>query len=83
LDIGLPQMNGYEVCRRIREQPGGKKIRIAALTGWGQEEDHRRSAEAGFDRHLVKPIDLTELQDLLANLKLANAESASKSRTRA
>lgn len=57
LDIGLPKMNGYEVCRRIREQPWGRSLSIVAMTGWGQAEDRRRSREAGFDAHLVKPID--------------------------
>jgi DNA-binding response OmpR family regulator len=57
LDIGLPKLDGYEVCRRIREQPWGKEMVLIALTGWGQEEeDRRRSHEAGFDHHLVKPV---------------------------
>jgi CheY-like chemotaxis protein len=54
LDIGMPKMNGYEACRRIREQPWGKSVLIAAVTGWGQEEDRRHSQEAGFDHHLIK-----------------------------
>ena len=49
LDIGLPKLNGYEACRRIREQPWGQGMVLVALTGWGQEEDRRRSKEAGFD----------------------------------
>ena len=57
LDIGLPKLNGYEACRRIREQPWGKDMVLVALTGWGQEEDRRRSQEAGFDYHMVKPVD--------------------------
>ena len=57
LDIGLPKLNGYEACRRIREQPWGKDMVLIALTGWGQEEDRRRSQEAGFDHHMVKPVD--------------------------
>jgi PAS domain S-box-containing protein len=65
LDIGLPKLNGYEACRRIRAQPWGKDIRLVALTGWGQEEDRRRSREAGFDAHLVKPVDFGVLNDLL------------------
>ncbi len=72
LDIGMPKLNGYEVCRRIREQPGGQSILIAALTGWGQEEDRSRSTEAGFDRHLVKPVDLATLEELLASRKPAS-----------
>jgi CheY-like chemotaxis protein len=66
LDIGLPKMNGYDVCRRLRDQPWGKSIVIVALTGWGQEEDRRRSREAGFDHHLVKPVDPPVLEALLA-----------------
>ncbi|HEY6119777.1 MAG TPA: PAS domain S-box protein, partial [Pyrinomonadaceae bacterium] len=65
LDIGLPKMNGYEVCRRIREQPWGKDIVVIALTGWGQDEDRRKSEEAGFDGHLVKPVDYEKLLQLL------------------
>jgi len=57
LDIGLPQMSGYEVCRRIRATAGGHRLPIVAMTGWGQDEDRRKSAEAGFDAHLVKPVD--------------------------
>ena len=66
LEIGLPKLNGYDACRRIREQVWSKDILIVALTGWGQEEDRRRSQEAGFDQHLVKPVELTALQTLLA-----------------
>jgi PAS domain S-box-containing protein len=67
LDIGLPKLSGYDVARLIREKPGGKRIMLIALTGWGQEEDRRKSAEAGFDVHLVKPIDLETLAKLLAS----------------
>jgi CheY-like chemotaxis protein len=66
LDIGMPRMNGYDACCAIREQPWGKDIVIVALTGWGQEEDRRKSREAGFDSHLVKPVDLSALMKLLA-----------------
>lgn len=66
LDIGLPKLNGYEVARRIREQPWGKSMTLIALTGWGQEDDKRKSMEAGFDHHLVKPVDPTFLEKLLA-----------------
>src|SRR5262249_35277876 len=65
LDIGLPKMNGYQVAQRIREQSWGKGIVLVALTGWGQEEDRRLSQEAGFDHHLVKPVDPDVLSDLL------------------
>jgi len=66
LDIGLPKMNGIAAARKIREQPGGKSIFLIAVTGWGDEKDKRQTAEAGFDLHLVKPVDPTALEDLLA-----------------
>jgi signal transduction histidine kinase/ActR/RegA family two-component response regulator len=66
LDIGLPRLNGYETCKRIRAQSWGKSITLVALTGWGQEEDRRKSREAGFDHHLVKPLDHAVLMKLLA-----------------
>ncbi len=65
LDIGLPWMSGYDVCRAIREQPWGRDILIVALSGWGREEDRRKSQEAGFNRHLVKPLDYPVLEKLL------------------
>ncbi|HXQ69354.1 MAG TPA: PAS domain S-box protein [Pyrinomonadaceae bacterium] len=68
LDIGLPKLDGHEVCRRVREQPWGKHIVIIALTGWGQEDDRRKSQEAGFNGHLVKPIDYERLLELLNEL---------------
>lgn len=67
LDIGMPKLNGYDAARRIREKPWGKKILLVALTGWGQDEDRRRSSEAGFNHHLVKPLDLDALQRLLVS----------------
>ena len=68
LDIGMPGLNGYEVCKKLRERTANAARRptIVALTGWGQEEDRRRSKEAGFDRHLVKPVEPAELRGLLA-----------------
>jgi signal transduction histidine kinase len=68
LDIGMPKLDGYEVARRIRAQPWGQRITLVALTGWGQDSDRRRSQEAGFDSHLVKPLDLDKLTELLAAL---------------
>lgn len=68
LDIGLPRLNGYEVARHIREQPWGQKVVLIALTGWGQEEDRRKSNEAGFNSHLVKPVDHSVLNKLLSEL---------------
>jgi CheY-like chemotaxis protein len=70
LDIGLPKLNGYEACRRIRETAWGKSVVLIAVTGWGQEEDRRRSHEAGFDHHMVKPVDPQTLMKLLADLRL-------------
>lgn len=67
LDIGLPKLNGYDVARRIRAQEWGRKSILVALTGWGQDEDRRRSKEAGFDFHLVKPVDLAHLETLLGD----------------
>ena len=64
LDIGLPGINGYEVARRIRSRDGSG-VRIIAVTGWGQPEDRRQSAEAGFDLHLVKPVDEQQLLQVL------------------
>ena len=57
LDLGMPKLDGYEVCRRVRELAWGDDVTIIALTGWGQEQDRRRTLEAGFDHHLVKPVD--------------------------
>lgn len=68
LDIGLPILNGYEVCRRIREQPWGADIMVIAVTGWGQDEDRRRAQEAGFDHHMVKPVDTQILKNLLSDI---------------
>jgi len=71
LDIGLPKMNGHDTCRVIRQQPWGKDILILALTGWGQEEDRRKTAEAGFDNHLVKPVDHIALNKLISESELS------------
>jgi CheY-like chemotaxis protein len=68
MDIALPKLNGYEAARRIREQQRGRDTLLVALTGWGQDDDRRRSREAGFDQHMVKPVDPVELQDLLRRL---------------
>jgi CheY-like chemotaxis protein len=66
MDVGMPRLNGYEATRRIRERPWGGAVTIIALTGWGQEGDRQRSQEAGCDGHLVKPVSLPELEQLLA-----------------
>jgi signal transduction histidine kinase len=65
LDIGMPDMDGYEVARRIRATPAHCGVLLVAVTGWGQEQDQRRSMEAGFDHHVVKPLDIDRLEDLL------------------
>ena len=75
LDIGLPKLNGYEACRRIRDEPWGKDVVLIALTGWGQDEDRRRSHDAGFDHHLVKPVEPQALMKMLAGLQLPRRES--------
>jgi CheY-like chemotaxis protein len=67
-DIGLPGMDGYEVAERLRADPGGAFRRLVAVTGYGQDEDRRRSREAGFQYHLVKPIDPEELREVLLTL---------------
>jgi CheY-like chemotaxis protein len=66
LDLGMPQMNGIEAARRVRALPSGRDITLIALTGWGQEHDQRQTREAGFDRHLIKPIDPDDLEGLLS-----------------
>jgi CheY-like chemotaxis protein len=69
LDIGMPGMDGYEVARRIRKLPEGQDLMLIALTGWGQEDDRRRTSQAGFDHHLLKPADLTALESLFMSLR--------------
>ncbi len=66
LDLGLPGMDGYEVARRIRLLPTGRDVLLVAVTGWGQDQDRARTAEAGFDEHLTKPLDSARLKQLLA-----------------
>ncbi|WP_309625542.1 response regulator, partial [Methylibium sp.] len=66
LDIGLPGSDGFEAARRIRAHNGDKRLLLVALTGWGQDEDRRRTAQAGFDAHLVKPVEIDALMKLLA-----------------
>jgi CheY-like chemotaxis protein len=67
MDIGLPILNGYEACRRIRSQAWGTAVTMVAITGWGQEEDHKQSDAAGFDLHLVKPVDHDKLLRVVAS----------------
>jgi two-component system, chemotaxis family, CheB/CheR fusion protein len=76
LDIGLPELNGYEVARRIRgQQREGHRLLLVALTGWGQGEDRRRSREAGFDAHMVKPVDERVLRRLLTEFGAAKQDA--------
>jgi CheY-like chemotaxis protein len=65
LDIGLPDIDGYEVARRIRSRQGPRRTMLIALTGWGQEQDKRLAAQAGFDEHLTKPVNLDLLRMLM------------------
>ena len=65
LDIGMPGTSGYDVARRMRAQPWGRDMLLVAATGWSQAEDRRRALEAGFDRHVTKPMDATELAQSL------------------
>ncbi len=85
LDIGLPEIDGYEVARRIRARPRVRDAMLVALTGWGQEDDRRKSRESGFDHHLVKPVDLRTLRELLAGAPRATGaarEDAGKAQRR-
>jgi CheY-like chemotaxis protein len=68
LDIGLPKLNGFEACRRIRTEPWSQGMKLVALTGWGQEEDRSRASDAGFDGYMVKPVEHAALKQLLASL---------------
>ena len=78
LDLGMPEMNGLEVARRVREDPEHKHTTLVALTGWGQREDRRRTHDAGFDYHLVKPADVSTLQSILSLKEAGEARQAVK-----
>lgn len=67
LDLSLPKLNGIEACRRMRALPNGKTMTIVAVTGWSDEKDFDESEEAGFSRHLVKPVDLLKLEEFLGH----------------
>jgi signal transduction histidine kinase/ActR/RegA family two-component response regulator len=73
LDIGMPRLDGYATARRIRQQPWGKAVLLAALTGWGQAEDKRRAAEAGFDCHFTKPVTPASLNELTSRIQQRGA----------
>jgi signal transduction histidine kinase/ActR/RegA family two-component response regulator len=82
LDLGMPGMDGYEVARRVRQRPDGRDIALVALTGWGQEKDRELTKKAGFDHHLVKPVDIGTMRAVLATLtrhRSAAVRSADKS----
>ena len=76
LDIGLPLMNGVDVCRRIREQPWGRDMVLVAVTGWGQDADRNRSRAAGFNHHLVKPVDHNVVLEILDSIPARTASQA-------
>ena len=69
LDIGMPQLNGYEVAERLRQCPWGKDATLIAVTGWGQEDDKQQANQAGFDHHLTKPVDPGQLQPLIESVR--------------
>jgi CheY-like chemotaxis protein len=75
LDIGLPGMNGYTVAEQLRRNARMRGVVLAALTGYGEEQDRRRAKEAGFNQHFVKPIDILALQKLLDSLPCPATES--------
>ena len=81
LDIGMPDMHGYEVARRIRASGGFSGVLLIALTGWGQEHDQRQSKAAGFDHHVVKPPDINRLRELLTSEQSSAAPSTSSSKS--
>jgi CheY-like chemotaxis protein len=69
LDIGLPKMSGYDLATLLREEPWASELVLVALTGWGQDEYRRRSAQAGFDHHLTKPVEVDVLQQILSDVE--------------
>jgi len=68
LDLGMPGMDGFEVARHLRAEPGLAGLVLVALTGWGQEEDRKRTRGSGFDHHLTKPVDVDRLMDILGKI---------------
>jgi signal transduction histidine kinase/ActR/RegA family two-component response regulator len=83
LDIGMPKLDGYETARRLRERPWAAHTRLFALTGWGQEEDRERARQAGFDQHLVKPVDPETLSQLLSRTLSESTRTLAEGRARA
>jgi CheY-like chemotaxis protein len=78
VDIGLPEFDGYEVARKIRKQSWGRRIHLVALTGWGQPDDKSNALEAGFDRHMTKPVSYAELEQLTAEVAQKTAAAADR-----
>ena len=76
LDLGLPDISGYAVARALRARPNGSRLYIAAITGWGREEDFRRTVEAGFDNHVVKPATLGVIRELVQDAALKRLRTA-------
>jgi CheY-like chemotaxis protein len=69
LDLGMPRMDGYEACRKLREQPWGAEAVVVAVTGWGRDDDRRKTQLAGFDQHLVKPVAPDAMFNILSKLQ--------------
>jgi CheY-like chemotaxis protein len=78
MDMGMPRLDGFEATRRIREQAWGRSPRIYAMTGWGQESDRQRSRAAGCDGHLVKPVELAALEEVLAGVEPQGRPAAAR-----
>jgi CheY-like chemotaxis protein len=77
MDLGMPKMNGFDAARRMRQEPWGRELSLVATTGWGQDDDRRRSAEAGFDHHLVKPVAVAALREILDTSPVPHVVAAS------
>jgi CheY-like chemotaxis protein len=77
MDIAMPKLDGYEAAKQIRQQPWGKEMVLIALTGWGQQQDRRRTQDAGFDAHLTKPVNYEAIMTVLANLSNSASSTAS------
>lgn len=73
MDIGMPELNGYEACRKIREMPWGRQLMIVAHSGWRQESDKQKTEDAGFDCHMVKSVNPAAIERLLEKLELKMA----------
>jgi DNA-binding response OmpR family regulator len=75
LDLSLQGLNGSDTCRRIRQQAWGNSIFVVAMTGWGQQDNRFGSREAGFDHHMIKPIDLASIQQILRDLAVPDQDA--------